>query len=119
MYVAPQAKLADPRTGTPGCIPPEVALGRANAIRKELDVFLLGALLYRILAGEMPFTADDQLLAIKKAAANHKKPLREMHEDISPRLQKLVEQAMSSSLISDPPSRSLMNRCVLGYAMLL
>ena len=95
MHIAPHANQADPRTGTPGCMPPEVAHGRSTAIRKELDVFLLGALLYRILGGTMPFVANDPLAAIKKAAAGDYLSLNQLADESSPRLIKLVEQAMS------------------------
>ena len=73
--IAPNAKLADPRTGTPSCMPPEVAQGDPSAIRKELDIFLFGSLLYRIISGRMPFHADNSLEAIRLAHANEATPL--------------------------------------------
>ncbi len=41
--------------GTPACLAPEVAAGNRSAVGKTTDVYLLAAVLYQILTGEMPF----------------------------------------------------------------
>ncbi|MFW5698259.1 MAG: serine/threonine-protein kinase [Planctomycetota bacterium] len=41
--------------GTPACLAPEVAAGNRAAVGKPTDVYLLAAVLYQILTGEMPF----------------------------------------------------------------
>jgi len=41
--------------GTPGYMAPEAALGQVKEVNARSDVFSLGAILYRILAGKLPF----------------------------------------------------------------
>jgi len=41
--------------GTPGYMAPEAALGQVKDVDARSDVFSLGAILYRILAGKLPF----------------------------------------------------------------
>jgi PAS domain S-box-containing protein len=53
---------------------PELAAGDASRQSKQTDIYLLGALLYRILTGHPPHYGDNLLECIRRAAANEIRP---------------------------------------------
>jgi hypothetical protein len=55
--------------GTPAYLPPEVAVGDPERIGAASDVFLLGGILYRCLAGRAPFAAAGSASAALRASA--------------------------------------------------
>jgi len=60
--------------GTPAYMAPELAAGDAFRQSKRTDIYLLGALLYRILTGHPPHYGDNLLECIRRAAANEIRP---------------------------------------------
>ncbi len=61
--------------GTPSYLPPEVAVGDAERIGAGSDVFLLGGILYRCLAGRAPFAgAANASVALRASAAGRFDP---------------------------------------------
>jgi PAS domain S-box-containing protein len=56
--------------GTPAYMAPELAAGDASAQSIRTDIYLLGALLYRILTGHPPHYGETLLECIRRAAAN-------------------------------------------------
>ena len=60
--------------GTPAYMAPELAAGDASRQSKQTDIYLLGALLYRILTGHPPHYGDNLLECIRRAAANEIRP---------------------------------------------
>lgn len=68
--VPTQADDDESAVGTPAYMAPEQARGQNHALDERTDVFLLGGMLYRILAGRPPYvatTADDTLALAQKA----------------------------------------------------
>ncbi len=61
--------------GTPSYMPPELANGDGPAIGPWTDVFLLGAILYRVLSGNPPFRSDTFVQSILRAARAEFPPL--------------------------------------------
>ncbi|VGO12082.1 Serine/threonine-protein kinase PknD [Pontiella desulfatans] len=61
--------------GTPAYMPPEVARADVNRMGTGSDVYLLGAMLYQIIAGHPPRTEPDPLLCLSLAAENHIEPV--------------------------------------------
>ncbi|MFM2092789.1 MAG: hypothetical protein RLZZ127_3278, partial [Planctomycetota bacterium] len=55
--------------GTPSYLPPETAVGDGDRIGPASDVFLLGGILYRCLAGRAPFAVDGPASAALGASA--------------------------------------------------
>jgi predicted Ser/Thr protein kinase len=94
---------SSPCAGTPGYMPPEVALGDAASIGPASDVYLLGATLYCCLGGGVPFAGADVWEALERSAANAWSPLSGPR--IPRRLAVLQEQAMSANPAERPGVR--------------
>jgi len=82
--------------GTPGYLAPEMARGQADLIGPPSDVFLLGATLYRVLAGRAPFSAGKSMQAIALAAANDWPPVGDSNREAPLRLLALQRRAMAT-----------------------
>jgi serine/threonine protein kinase len=82
--------------GTPGCLPPEIARGDRDGVGMHSDLFMLGALLYHILAGDLPFHSSSSMQSLLKAAANRYAPLDRSDPRLPGRLIVACERAMAS-----------------------
>jgi serine/threonine-protein kinase len=79
--------------GTPGYLPPEMALGQPERMDARTDVYLLGATLYEVLTGHMPHDAGSTMAALLSSAMGTQPPLPAG----APReLCQLVERAMAT-----------------------
>jgi len=85
--------------GTPGYLPPETLLGQGHG--KAGDLFALGVLLYRCLAGVMPFTGDGPEDVLRVTLFGNPKPLAERVSRLPVELDILVR----SLLDRDPAKR--------------
>lgn len=75
-WLAPQiSSRQDMCAGTPMCVAPEVALAELESIGPSLDLFMLGALLYRVLCGHYPFEAKTSEESLRLAAKRNLAPL--------------------------------------------
>jgi eukaryotic-like serine/threonine-protein kinase len=85
--------------GTSDYIAPEQARGsRANA---QSDIYSLGAVLYELLTGDVPFPGDN-FVAVAMRHINEPVPsVREQRADVSPRLDAVIRRAMAK----DPRDR--------------
>jgi len=87
--------------GTPAYMAPELATGAAAAATAAADVYALGAILYHLLAGAVPYrtaairTADEVLVALGKG------PPAPLPDDTPAELRAICERAMAR----DPAAR--------------
>ena len=85
--------------GTPTYMPPEQAEGRIDALDPRSDVYSVGALLYTLLTGRMPYVdpADPPSAGkvIMSLIEGPPKPVLELDPSIPPELVAVCEQAMS------------------------
>ncbi len=85
--------------GTPGYMAPELANGDTEGVGAHTDIFLLGAILYRVLAGRAPWTAGGNLLQCIVSAARCEPP--PLPEDAPRELAAICRRAMAR----DPDAR--------------
>ena len=78
--------------GTPGYMAPEQILGQPADIRA--DVYAVGAILYRLLAGEAPFQGGTTADLIQRQLSEEPPPLRQRRLDVPESYQRIVMRAM-------------------------
>ncbi|HEU0033475.1 MAG TPA: protein kinase [Kofleriaceae bacterium] len=101
------AKLADrdltntgQMIGTPGYMAPEQVRGEKTVDRRA-DLFALGCVLYRALAGRAPFEGAEVMEVLARLLLEHPPAITELVPDVPPRLAHLI----GSLLAKDPASR--------------
>jgi tetratricopeptide (TPR) repeat protein len=87
--------------GTIGYMSPEQARGE-RGVGPPADVFSLGCVLFKCIAGEAPFTAEDPLAMLVKVALEDAPRLGDVREDVPPALEDLVA-AMLAKPIDERP----------------
>ena len=86
--------------GTPSYLPPEAARGQAQLLGTASDVFLLGAILHRVLSGRPPWPGK-AAEAVRAAAQCDRIALEHLAPDAPAALVALAEQALDE----DPAAR--------------
>jgi len=95
-----------PVMGTPDYMAPEQVRGRRGDART--DLYALGAMLYEMLTGRVPFDADNSLLAMNARVLGDPEPLRELNPALSPQAEEIVLHALER----DPRRRHLSARAL-------
>ena len=85
--------------GTPEYIAPEQASGKA--VDHRMDIYALGVVLYEMLTGRVPFTADTPMAVIIKQVTE---PLPQPRT-FAPNLPEEVERVLFKALAKDPKDR--------------
>jgi WD40 repeat protein len=85
--------------GTPAYMPPEQA--RGDAVDQRADVYALGALLYKVLAGDPPYKGDTSKEVLELVKTRPPTPIQELVPDAPPDLIAIVGKAMAR----DPDDR--------------
>jgi len=87
--------------GTPGYIAPEQADGPAAQLTPAADIYSLGAILFELLAGRLPFLGDNALGVMKQSAEKPAPKLR----TVAPHLDRDLETICARCLERDPSAR--------------
>ena len=88
--------------GTPSYMPPEQADGRLEELGPHSDVYAVGAMLYHLLTGRMPFikpgdrVSPHTLLAMVRHAGPQ--PIHEIRKDCPPELLAICDRAMAREI---------------------
>jgi serine/threonine protein kinase len=90
--------------GTPAYMSPEQA--RGEPLDHRTDLFSLGAVLYRLAAGELPFAGPTTIAALTALATAEPKPLREFNPAIPESLATLIHK-MLAKRADDRPSSAI------------
>ena len=87
--------------GTPAYMPIEQAEGRVEEIGPESDVYSLGAILYELLAGQMPYVRPGARMSprtiLQAVIHGPPKPLEELAPSAPPELVAIADKAMARS----------------------
>jgi serine/threonine-protein kinase len=81
--------------GSPSYIAPEAWLGRHEAIDHRIDVYGLGAVLFRSLAGHPPFASTDLGKLLRDVTSAKRPSLREVRPDLHPDIDEWVMLALA------------------------
>ncbi|MFO0549865.1 MAG: protein kinase [Polyangiaceae bacterium] len=95
--------------GTPGYMSPEQARGSGD-VDARADVYALGCVLFRCLAGRLPFTADDPLGLLLKVVLEEPPRLDELRAELPEPIVDLVARLLQKSPADRPAD---------GHAVLL
>jgi serine/threonine protein kinase len=79
--------------GTPAYMPPEQAAGKT--IDGRVDVYGVGAILYRALTGRLPYGDDEPTVTIAKLLTSEPERPRQIAPDIPESLEMIIQKAMA------------------------
>jgi serine/threonine protein kinase len=82
-------------TGTPDYMAPEQIMGHAA---QSSDIYAMGIVLYEMLAGERPFSADNYMSLLMKHLHEQPRPLRSLNPHIDPALETVVMRALEKDV---------------------
>ena len=87
--------------GSPSYIAPEGWRGTPEALDQRIDVYSLGAVIYRALAGEPPFSAKDMRQLIRLVTTAERPSLHKVRYELDP----IIDDWVKESLAIDPANR--------------
>jgi serine/threonine protein kinase len=88
--------------GTPAYMSPEQARGRK--LDQRSDLFSLGAVLYRLVIGRLPFTGATRTAVLLSLAMDEPPPVRELNPDVPESLAKLIGRLLAKEPAARPES---------------
>ncbi|MHC4934321.1 MAG: SUMF1/EgtB/PvdO family nonheme iron enzyme, partial [Planctomycetota bacterium] len=81
--------------GTPGYMAPEAALGHVEHVDRRSDIYSLGAILFEILTGRLPFSFDTFAECMSQLATKDPPEARALEPGVPQALSDLCERALS------------------------
>lgn len=90
--------------GTASYMSPEQASGNRSALDARSDIFLVGALLYEIIARKPPFLAGGFDETLQRALECAPEPLSQIAKEVPPELERIITRAMMKSREDRYPS---------------
>ena len=96
---SPRLTQTDAIMGTPAYISPEQAQG--NPVDQRSDIYSLGIILYEMVTGSVPFTAETPLAVLFKHISDPLPPPSLVKPDIP----RVIEQVLLKALAKDPKDR--------------
>jgi serine/threonine protein kinase len=91
--------------GTPAYMAPEQAGG--EELDHRCDLFSLGCVLYRLCAGELPFTGASTIAILKALALHEPRPIREINPAIPQGLADVITRLLAKRPSDRPPKAQM------------
>ncbi len=103
--------------GTPGYLAPEMATGKMTRLGPPTDVYLLGGILYRLLTGKAPHTAESIGAAVNHAARGDVDPPEKIGGSalIDPEISRIVMKALAKKIEDRYPDVKALQEDVRRY----
>ncbi len=90
--------------GTPEYMAPEQALGKTAAVDARGDQYALAVILYEMLTGRVPFTADDVMELLQRVIRDVPVPPSQLRSELPKELDHVILKALSKSPADRYPS---------------
>ena len=103
--------------GTPAYMAPEQA--RGDKVDHRCDLYALGCVIYRMVAGRTPFTAEDTMGMLLALAHEQPRPMKAFREDAPDQLQALVYRLLAKHPDARPQSAAEVSEILEGLGALL
>jgi len=81
--------------GSPAYIAPEGWQGKPDKVAPAVDVYALGAVIYRALAGKVPFPADNLIEVVRMSTRGKRPSLHALRPDLPPAVDAWVAKALA------------------------
>ena len=81
--------------GTPAYMAPEQVLG--GEIDGRADLYAVGVVLYRLLSGQLPFSADTAIAMVQKQVNESPTPITQFQPDLPPWCARVLSRALAKS----------------------
>jgi serine/threonine-protein kinase len=101
--------------GTPHFISPEQIVA-AHTVDHRTDVWALGAVLHRLIAGSVPFDAADSIACLRKVILDPPTPLRERCPAAPAALEAVILRCLEKDLEQRMPSVAALARALAPFA---
>jgi serine/threonine protein kinase/tetratricopeptide (TPR) repeat protein len=101
--------------GTPAYMPPEQAAGRLDEIDERSDVYSLGAILYELLTGRLPFERCPLHEMLRRVQEESPKPPRQVDPNVPAALESVCLKALAKPPADRYPSATALGDEVRRY----
>ena len=105
--------------GTPAYMPPEQAEGRTELLGPPADVYAVGAMLYHLIAGHMPYVRPGAKVSARTILGlvlnGPPSALTEKAKDVPPELLAIVEKAMAREIADRYPDMTALARDLRSF----
>jgi serine/threonine-protein kinase len=81
--------------GSPSYIAPEAFLRGSSGLDHRIDVYAMGVIMFRVLAGRLPFDDPDLRMQFKLVTSGERPSLHALRPDLSPFVDRWVQQALA------------------------
>lgn len=84
--------------GTPNYAPPEQAFGKKKLIGEWTDVYAMGATLYHLVTGVLPFHAESHVQILINIGSQRLPPVRKYNTHVSENAELVIHKAMAKNI---------------------